>query len=182
MTIKQKYKFQGFALAAMLSTALLAGCDQTEEPEQNADSTENPTNLDLQGQERPLEHVEEFDDYSIQGSITPTERLPDVMIQEYNIEPGPERLIFNAIIYEKRSDGEREPVSADVNVLYENLVGHEIEIDMRQVEANGDVSYIGTVDTSGQLVFRFMIEARPEGSDESLQTEFEVQLPPRDTE
>ena len=64
--------------------------------------------------------------------------------------------------------------------MYENLVGHEIEIDLRQVEANGDVSYIGTLDTSGQLVFRFVMEAQPEGADEPLQTEFEVQLPPRE--
>jgi len=180
MDSKQMNKFHSTALAALLSTALLVGCDQTGEPEQNVGSTDNSTSLDLQGQERPLGHVEEFDGYSLQGSLTPTDRLPDVMTQEHNIEPGPERLLFNALVYEKRSDGELEPVAADVNVVYENLAGHEIEVDMRQVEANGDVSYIGTLDASGQLVFRFIVEAQPEGSDETLQTEFEVQLPPRD--
>ena len=180
MDTMQKNTFRTVALAAVLSTGLLAGCNQTEEPEQSADATENTTNLDLEGHERPLGHVEEFDGYSLQASITPTDRLPDVMIQEHNIEPGPERLLFNAIIYEKRADGGLEPVAADVSVLYENLPGHEIEIDMRQVEANGDVSYIGTLDTSGQLVFRFVMQAQPEGSDEPMQTEFEVQLPPRE--
>lgn len=180
MDIFKKNTFQTVTLAAVLSAGLLAGCDQTEEPEQSADVTDNTANLDLEGHERPLGHVEAFDGYSLQASITPTDRLPDVMIQEHNIEPGPERLLFNAIIYEERADGGLEPVAADVNVLYENLVGHDIDIDMRQVEANGDVSYIGTVDTSGQLVFRFVMEAQPEGSDEPLQTEFEVQLPPRE--
>ena len=180
MDTMQKNTFRTVALAALLSTGLLAGCDQTEEPEQSADTAESTTNLDLQGHERPLGHVEEFEGYSLQASITPTDRLPDVMIEEHNIEPGPERLLFNAIIYDKRSDGGLEPVAADVSVMYENLPGHEIEIDLRQVEANGDVSYIGTVDTSGQLVFRFVMEAQPEGADEPLQTEFAVQLPPRE--
>ena len=180
MDTMQKNTFRTVALAALLSTGLLAGCNQTEEPEQSTDSAENTTNLDLQGHERPLGHVEEFGDYSLQASITPTDRLPDVMIEEHNIEPGPERLLFNAIIYDKRADGGLEPAAADVSVVYENLPGHEIEIDMRQVEANGDVSYIGTLDTSGQLVFRFVMQAQPEGSDEPMQTEFEVQLPPRE--
>tara|TARA_R110000850_G_scaffold45272_5_gene114497 strand:- start:1 stop:543 length:543 start_codon:yes stop_codon:yes gene_type:complete len=180
MDTMQKNTFRTVALAALLSTGLLAGCDQTEEPEQSTDVAENTPNLDLQGHERPLGHVEEFEGYSLQASITPTDRLPDVMIEEHNIEPGPERLLFNAIIYDKRSDGGLEPVAADVSVMYENLPGHEIEIDLRQVEANGDVSYIGTVDTSGQLVFRFVMEAQPEGADEPLQTEFAVQLPPRE--
>ena len=180
MDTMQKNTFRTVALAALLSTGVLAGCDQTEEPEQSADSAENTTNLDLQGHERPLGHVEEFGDYSLQASITPTDRLPDVMIEEHNIEPGPERLLFNAIIYDKRADGGLEPAAADVSVVYENLPGHEIEIDLRQVEANGDVSYIGTLDTSGQLVFRFVMQAQPEGSDEPMQTEFEVQLPPRE--
>lgn len=180
MDTMQKNTFRTVALAALLSTGLLAGCDQTDEPEQSADTAESTTNLDLQGHERPLGHVEEFGDYSLQASITPTDRLPDVMIEEHNIEPGPERLLFNAIIYDKRSDGGLEPVAADVSVVYENLVGHDMEVDMRQVEANGDVSYIGTLDTSGQLVFRFVMQAQPEGSDEPMQTEFEVQLPPRE--
>lgn len=183
MDIVKNTRYSSVALAALLSTALLAGCDQTEQPEpgeQNANITENQADMDLQGQERPLGHVEEFDDYSLLGSLTPTDRLPASMLQEHNIEAGAERLLFNASVYEKLPDGQLEPVAADVKVVYENLVGHEVEVDLRRTVANGDVSYIGTLDSSGQLVFRFAMEALPEGSNEPLQTEFEVQLPQRD--
>lgn len=176
MNILKKYKFQGVALTAVLSTALLAGCDKTEP---TVESTEDRTKAEQQDQDRPLQHIAEFDGFTLRANITPTERLPTAMVEQYGIEADPDRLLFNAIIYEKRSSGQPEPVSADVSVHYENLVGHDTEIDMRKIEANDSVSYIGTLDTTDQLVFRFVVEAQPEGSDQPLQADFEVQLPAR---
>lgn len=193
MNLIKRNKFQSAALMAGLSIALLAGCDQSEP---TVDATESQAGMDQpqaqvdqpqasmdqsQAADRPLEHVAEFDAYTLRANITPTERLPEAMAQEYGIDADPSLLLLNVVIMEKRSDGLADPVSGEVSVSYENLVGDESTVDMRAAEADGLVSYIGTLDASGQLVFRFVIEAQPEGADEPLETDFEVQLPPRDT-
>lgn len=171
MNILQRNKFQGVALTAVLSIALLAGCDKAE---QSVDSPETQASVD-----QPLGHVAEFDGFTLRASLSPTERLPEAMAQQYGIEADPDRALLNVVIMEQRPDGQPVPVSAEVSAHYESLVGHETVIDMRAVEADGLVSYIGTLDASAQRVFRFVIEAQPEGNDQPLQTDFEVQLPDR---
>lgn len=199
MIFKRRNKFQSAALMAGLSIALLAGCNQSES---TVDSNEPQTGVDQpqagldqsqanveqsqaganqsQAADRPMEHVAEFDDYTLRTSLSPTERLPEAMAQQYEIEADPSKLLLNVVIMEKSSDGPATPVSGDVTVRYESLAGDESTVDMSPAEANGLVSYIGTLDHSDQLVFRFVIEAQPEGSDEPLETEFEVQLPSHD--
>ena len=178
MNIIHKKKFQSAALTAVLSVTLLAGCDQAEQP---VDSTENQANIDQsQDEDRPSEHVVEFDDFTLRVNVSPTERLPEAMAEQYGFEADPSLLLLNVVIMEKRQDEPSVPVAGEVTARYENLSGHESVIDMRAAEADGFISHIGTIDGSGQLVFRFVIEAQPEGADEPLETEFEAQLPPRD--
>ncbi|MFO7705107.1 MAG: DUF4426 domain-containing protein [Halopseudomonas sp.] len=173
----QRNTFQGVALTAVLSIALLAGCDQAE---QSVDSTETQAPVDqLQGDDRPLGHVAEFDDFTLRANVSPTERLPAAMAEQHGIEADPDLVMLNVVILEKRPDGRPVPVSAAVSAHYESLVGQDTVIDMRAAEADGLVSYIGTLDSSAQRVFRFVIEVQPEGTDQPLQTDFEVQLPDR---
>lgn len=175
MNTLQRNKFQGVALTAVLSIALLAGCDQAE---QSVDSTESQAPVDqFQGDDRPLEHVAEFDDFTLRANVSPTERLPEAMAEQYGIQADPNLALLNVVILEKRPDDQPLPVSAEVSAHYESLVGQDTVIDMRAAEADGLVSYIGTLDASAQRVFRFVIEAQPEGTDQPLQTNFEVQLP-----
>jgi hypothetical protein len=91
-------------------------------------------------------------------------------------------VLRQCVVLENRPDPEVVPVSAEVSAQYESLIGHVEVIDMRAVEADGFVSYIGTLDASGQRFFRFVIEAQPAGTDQPLRMNFEVQLDALDIE
>ncbi len=180
MNTIERHRLQSAALPAMLpialmfAVALLAGCDRAA---QTGGSAQNQPQADqTTGDEQPLGQIAEFDRFTLRASISPTELLPDAMARQYGIESGPDLVLLNLVILEKRPDQQSVPVSAEVSAHYENLVGHAQQIDMRAVEADGLVSYIGTLDASTQLVFRFVIQAQPAGTDQPLPMNFEVQL------
>jgi hypothetical protein len=175
-----RYKLLNTTLPAMLAIALMAGCEQsgqTGDPGRSGPQAGQPV-VD----ERPLGQVIEFDGFTLRANVTRTEVLPDAMAREYGIEPAANLALLNLVILEKRPDQQPAAVEADVDVHYESLVGHTEVIDMRAAEADGYVSYIGTLDASAQRVFRLVIEAKPAGADEPLEMAFEVQLDTLDTE
>lgn len=164
-----------YAMAAFALLAVLVGCDRSEHAEVSAEvgaRTGQPAE-----DEQPFGQVTVFDRFTLRANVSPTEFLSEAMAQQYGIEAGPERALLHLVILERQSGREAEPVLAEVSARYEDLIGHSAGIEMRAVEADGQVSYIGTLDTSGQHVFRFVIDAQPAGADQPLQINFEAQLP-----
>lgn len=182
----RRNRFQRVALPAMLSTALmaviavLAGCERAG---QTADSAGNQAQFDQPtGDELPLGQVTEFDGFTLRANVIRTELLPDAMARQYGIEAEPDLALLNLVILQNRPDRQPVAVSAELSAHYESLVGHVEVIDMRAVETDGHVSYIGTLDASAQRVFRFVIEAQPAGTDQPLHMNFELQLDTLDIE
>lgn len=154
--------------------ALIVGCDQTETTIDSAEYKapgEQPA-----GDQKPLGHVVESDDFTLRANVNRADLLPDSMAEKYGIEPETDLFLLNLVIQEHRPDQQPLSVSADVSATHESLTGHSNTIDMRSVEEDGYVSYIGTLDASNQRFFILVIEAHPEGTDQPLQMHFEVQL------
>lgn len=167
-------------LLSIVLMAALAGC---ERPEQTADSTGTRTQVDQPaGGERALGEVKEFDGFTLRASVRRTKFLPDAMARQYGIEADDDLVLLNVVILENRADPQPASVSAQVSARYENRIGQVEIIDMHEVEADGYVSYIGTLDASAQRVFELIIQAQPAGTDEPLQMNFEVQLDTLNTE
>ncbi len=168
---------QSVALRVVLFIAtigVLGGCQRAEQTAGPAGS--QPQVDQSAGDERPLEQVMEFDGFTLRANVTRTEFLPDAMARQYGIQADPDSVLLNVVIMENRPDRQPAPMSAEVTAKYENRIGQVQVIDMRAAEANGFVSYIGTLDASAQRVFRLVIEAQPAGVDEPLLMDFEVQL------
>jgi hypothetical protein len=179
-------RFQGVAPSAVLSIALmfvigaLAGCERAG---QNGDVAEGQEQVDHPGGDaQPLGQVTEFEGFTLRANLIRTEFLPDAMARQYGIEADPDLVLLNLVVLEKLPDRQPVAVSAEVSAHYESLVGHPETIDMRAVEADGHVSYIGTLDVSTQRVFRFVIDAQPAGTDKPLRMNFEAQLHTLDVE
>lgn len=173
MNTMQRINILGVALSFTM-VAVLAGC---ESEEQSVESTENQATAGQStGTQRPLSHVMEFDGFTLRANVSPTEALPDAMARQHGIRPDPDLVLLNLVILENRPDGPPAPVSAEVRAQYETLIGHVETVDMRAAEANGDISYIGTLDTSTQRSFQLAIEAQPEDTDQLLNMTFEVRL------
>lgn len=124
----------------------------------------------------PLEHVEDFDRFTMRANVGRADVLSDAMARQYDIEPEAGLFLLNLVILENRSDRQPVPVSAQVSVRREGLSGHGESIDMRAIEVNGHLSYIGTLAASAERFFELVIEAQPEGTDEPLRMDFEVRL------
>jgi len=152
----------------------LAGCDSAEQPAGPAEplTTVDPPDEDSQD----LRHVAEFDDFTFHLSATRADFLHDSLAQRYEVDAGPDHAMLNLVIRKKRSGGQAETVVSEVSAEYENLIGQVKTVEMRSVEADGYVSYIGTLDASEQRTFNLTIEAQPEGADEPFQMDFELEL------
>ncbi len=154
--------------------AVLAGCDQTEQP---IDLAVEKVPVDLAAEDQqPMGHVMEFEDFTLQANVSRTDALPDSMTQQYGINPDPNLALLSLVILEHQSGRQPAAVPAEVSAQQESLTGRVEAIDMHPVEANGYVSYIGTLDASFQRVFQFIIQAQPAGTDRPLHMDFEVQL------
>ncbi len=183
MNTMQRKKFKSVGLTTILFaslTVLMAGCDEAE---QTADSTENQSQINqLKENELLLGHVAEFDNFTLRANVSPTEFLPDTMLQEHGIEARQNLIQLNVVILEKLKDHRLVPVSAKLKAYYENQVGNIRDIDMRVFKVNDSISYMGMLDVSVQHIFRFFIEAQPEGIDEPLEMNFKVKLPEPDSD
>ena len=178
MNTIQESKVRSVVLPAILTmalAALLVGCDRSD---QSADVAASQINIDQhEANEQPLGDVAEFDGYTLRANLSPSEHLPDAMALKYGIEADANIFLLNVVILENGQEQQPVPVAGEVSASYESLIGHTTSIDMRAVEENDLVSYVGTLDTSGQHVLRFVIEAQVENTDQLLQMNFEVQLP-----
>jgi hypothetical protein len=168
---------KGIALPVTLSIVMIAALVGCERAEQTTDSavTQAPV-AQPAAQEQPLGHVIEFDGFTLRANVSRTDFLSDDMARQYGIDAAPDRHLLNLVILENRPDRQPEAVSAEVSAQYESMIGQVEAIDMRVVEADGHVSYIGTLDASDQRIFKLVIEARPAGTDQLLRTNFEVRL------
>lgn len=154
--------------------AVLAACERAEHSTDLPEAQESADQQVLEQQ--PLGQVVEFEGFSLRANVSRSDALPDQMARHYDIEPEPDLFLLNVVILEDRSDGLPASVAADVNARHESLIGHVEAIDMRAIEADGHVSYIGSLDASVQRVFQIIVEAQPAGADQPLHLSFEVHL------
>lgn len=127
---------------------------------------------DAPGREGPQTHVAEFGRYTLRAGAIRSSALPASTAEQHGIDQASDRGILNLVIL-KRDGKRRVTVPAEVTASIDNLLGQREEIEMRAVEENGRVSYLGTFAFAPQRNFRFTITARPEGAGEPMKIEFE---------
>jgi hypothetical protein len=161
-------------IVTLAMTAMLAGCGQAE---QTANSVEvnSPVGQPTDAQQA-LGQVMEFDGFTLRANITRAGDLNETLVRQYGIDPDPDLALLNLVILDNQSDRPQATVGAEVSAQYQTLLGRTEVIAMRPFEADGYVSYIGTLDAGSQRIFQLTIEAQPAGTDELLQMSFEVSL------
>lgn len=163
-------------LLIIMSTGvfMLGGCQQAPAP---ADSAGQQTKVDQPAEvEHPLGHVAEFGNFTLRANISRANDLPDTMARRYGIEPADDLFLLNLVVLQNQPGQQPTTVSAEISVQHETLVGHVQTIDMRAIEADSHVSYIGTLDGSAERIFKIVIKAHPAGAEQALNMDFEVRL------
>lgn len=115
----------------------------------------------------PQAHTREYGGYTIRTSSVGTENLSAATASEHGIKRDPRRAILNITVMKKDAEANKT-VPASVQAYVRNLAGQRREIDMREISEGGRVSYMGTYDFIHGEVLDFIITARPEGSNETL--------------
>jgi Domain of unknown function (DUF4426) len=115
------------------------------------------------------------DKYVLRASTVAAQNLPQAMRDRHGIPDDPRAAVLNITL--QRSDaGAPRNVAADVSVQARNLYGVKTDVQLRRVEADGQVSYLGVYHFLPREVLDFEIVARPEGAPNRLRLEFRDRL------
>jgi hypothetical protein len=120
-------------------------------------------------------HVRAEGDYVLRASTVSAANLPRAMRTEHNIPEGPNTGVLNVVV-QHQTDGTLRNVQARVEVRARNLLGAETNVDVREVVADGFVSYLGTYFFLPREIIDFRVTAHPEGGDQPITLEFRDRL------
>jgi len=112
------------------------------------------------------------DGYTVHFSAQLTDSLPPQVARQYNIVRSGKRAMLNVTIIE--DDG--SPTTGAVNVKTVNLTGQLKNVQMRKIEEQEAVYYIGVTPVENNETLVFDISVTPEGRDEPIDVRFKRQF------
>lgn len=111
--------------------------------------------------------------HTIHFSALSTDQLPPEVARQYNIVRSKNRAMLNVSVI-RQSDG--EPVTADVNVKTVNLTGQLKNVNIRKIEEQEAIYYIGETPVANSETLVFDIMVTPEGDSEPIEVRFKRQF------
>lgn len=97
-------------------------------------------------------------DLVLRGSTIASDRINPATASRHGIEPSPTRGVLNVVVMRGAKGG---TIAAEVKATSLSLAGVRQDIEMREVRANGRISYMGSYDLLPREVVDFEISARP---------------------
>jgi hypothetical protein len=173
------------ALLPLLVLPLISSCGRGEPEHEQGQAgdlwqgrQQIPRQLDqdregLQPPGEEMAHVVEVPPYTLRGSAVQSTFLPDEVAAQYGMEQTPETGVLTVVLMEQGADGQERSAPAHVTAHQDNLLGENEPIQMRRVDANGIISYIGSFYIGQRDHLRFYIHVQPHDSLEELTMEFE---------
>jgi len=112
-------------------------------------------------------------DYTIHFSALSTDELPPEVARQYNIVRSKNRAMLNVSVI-RQSDG--TPVTADVGVKAVNLTGQLKNVNIRKIEEQEAIYYIGETPVANSETLVFDIMVTPEGDSTPIEVRFKRQF------
>lgn len=116
-------------------------------------------------------HTSKEGPYTLRASTVSSETIPESTAKAHGIERDPRRGILNVLIQRKNGAIEKT-LHGDVHAVARDLTGQKREVPMKEVDANGYVSYMGTYDFVRGEVIDFLIDAKPRSGAHELHLTF----------
>ncbi len=139
-------------LISMIFLSLLAACGGA------GDSADVP-------EARPAESSSaDIGDHVVHFSAQTTDQLPREVARAYQIQRSPERAMLNVSIIRKSDNAS---VTGNVAVKTRNLTQQLKNVEMRKIEEQDAVYYIGETKVANRETLIFEITVRPEGADQA---------------
>ena len=157
-----------FAWAASLAVAsgLIAGCGASG-PDSGASRPAAPQASD---------RSKDFGDYVLHYNALTTDLLPADVARNFGITRSKSRAMLNIVMIRKEVGTLGRSVTGQVSVKTTNLTGQLKNLELRPLTEGDATYYIGTIQVADGEVLIFDIEAKPEGTTESMSVRLQQQF------
>lgn len=118
------------------------------------------------------ENSKEFGQYVIHYNALATDVLPPEVARQYRITRSRNRGMINITVLKKILGSPGQPVHARVEVTAQNLAGQSRRIRTREIRDGNAIYYIGDFGVANEETLKFTVQARPQGTQESVEVRF----------
>ena len=154
-----RYRTAARLAAVATSLLVLAGCGPDIAPQPQT--------------ARPTESTQtDFGDLEVHYNAVRTDQLTAEMARAYGIERSANRVLLNVAMRRKTPGGAAVPVDGAVTVHAHNLNAQLKDLQMRRVQEENSISFIGEVGISGDEIMVFNITVEPATGGGSHQVQF----------
>jgi hypothetical protein len=116
---------------------------------------------------------EDIGDHIVHFSAQTTDQLPRDVAQAYQIQRSPDRAMLNVSVIRKSDSA---PVKASVAVKTRNLTQQLKNIEMREINEQNAVYYIGETNVANRETLIFELTIKPDGIDRSSSIRFQKEF------
>ena len=114
------------------------------------------------------EQSKTFGDYTIHYSAFPSDLLTPEVAKNYKIQRSKNRAILNISVLKKNMGTTGQPVKAAVEATATNLSQQLREVDVREIQVENAIYYLGQVRVSNGETLEFELTITPQGEDAAV--------------
>ena len=114
----------------------------------------------------------DFGQFVIHYNAIATDFLSPEVARQYRITRSRNRGMINITVLKKVLGNPGQPIHASIEVNARNLAGQTRHIPTREVRDGNAIYYIGEFSVANEETLKFNVQARPQGSQESVTVEF----------
>lgn len=107
--------------------------------------------------------------HTVHFSAQSTDQLPPEVARQYNIVRSKNRAMLNVSVIR---DADATPVTAGVGVKTVNLTGQLKNVNMRKIQEQEAIYYIGEIPVANSETLVFDVSVTPEGKDDPIEVRF----------
>ena len=122
-------------------------------------------------------HAVQHGAFTMRSSVVNSETIDEETAREHHITPGKHTAVLNVVVL-RDIDGAQWPIAANVSATRTTLAGVRRDVALRQVEAQGRVSYVGSFDFVPREVLDFNVTARVDPASPLLRLSFRERMNP----
>ncbi|WP_332743008.1 DUF4426 domain-containing protein [Hydrogenophaga sp.] len=115
--------------------------------------------------------------FTLSSSVVNTQSISAETARQHGIEPSEQRAVLNVVVF-RDVDGVQWPIRAAVSATRTTLLGVQRDVELRQVEDQGRVSYVGTFEFVPREVLDFSVTARIDPASPLLELSFRERMTP----
>ncbi len=119
---------------------------------------------------------QDFGEYVVHFNALNTNLIPPSAAQQYGIQRSSTRALLNISILSKVMNTPGTPVHAKVAATARNLSGQLRDIDIKEVDDQGAIYYLGQIRVRNEETFDFTLNITPDGEEEPVVVKFRQQF------